>query len=173
MQPRDVLTVKIVKQIKVSTLTPYTWLWVRIAWYTFVVILRLACIFVVLIVVVVATVSYRLLMYWKGTTCPWWVVGADPCPNWWEKREPHALGELWGPTRVLTDGRKGNHMPLVSGGGRPVSKLTGDLYRSHESREFVWVYWCDDMLWCYCCDVICMCDCDGTGYGICPRGGMR
>ncbi|KAJ9544994.1 hypothetical protein OSB04_024701 [Centaurea solstitialis] len=28
-------------------------------------------------------------------------------------REPHALGELWGPTRVLTDGRKGIHMPLV------------------------------------------------------------
>ncbi|KAJ9561873.1 hypothetical protein OSB04_007033 [Centaurea solstitialis] len=33
----------------------------------------------------------------------------------WEfvDREPHALGELWGPTRVLTDGRKGIHMPLV------------------------------------------------------------
>ncbi|KAJ9565361.1 hypothetical protein OSB04_001327 [Centaurea solstitialis] len=28
-------------------------------------------------------------------------------------REPHALDELWGPTRVLTDGRKGDHMPLV------------------------------------------------------------
>ncbi|KAJ9545251.1 hypothetical protein OSB04_024958 [Centaurea solstitialis] len=27
-------------------------------------------------------------------------------------REPHALDELWGPTRVATDGRKGVHMPL-------------------------------------------------------------
>ncbi|KAJ9542223.1 hypothetical protein OSB04_028729 [Centaurea solstitialis] len=27
-------------------------------------------------------------------------------------REPHALGELWGPTRVLTNGGKGIHMPL-------------------------------------------------------------
>ncbi|KAJ9556462.1 hypothetical protein OSB04_011076 [Centaurea solstitialis] len=29
------------------------------------------------------------------------------------EREPHALGELWGPTRVENDGSKGNHMPLV------------------------------------------------------------
>ncbi|KAJ9541748.1 hypothetical protein OSB04_028254 [Centaurea solstitialis] len=35
------------------------------------------------------------------------------CAHGYWKREPHALGELWGPTRVQTDGRKGIHMPLV------------------------------------------------------------
>ena len=46
----------IVKLIKVSTLTPYTWLYVRIACDTYV-DMRLACLCSVLIVVVVATVS--------------------------------------------------------------------------------------------------------------------
>ncbi|KAJ9546339.1 hypothetical protein OSB04_018882 [Centaurea solstitialis] len=43
-------------------------------------------------------------------------------------REPYAFDELWGPTRVLTDGRKGIHMPLGSCGGRTVSKLTRARY---------------------------------------------
>ncbi|KAJ9538034.1 hypothetical protein OSB04_030767 [Centaurea solstitialis] len=42
--------------------------------------------------------------------------------------EPHALGELWRRTRVLSWRDKGNHMPLMSCGGRSVSKASGNYY---------------------------------------------
>ncbi|KAJ9552609.1 hypothetical protein OSB04_016654 [Centaurea solstitialis] len=41
-------------------------------------------------------------------------------------REPHALGELWGPTRVLTDGRKGINMPLDLDQARIKARLQRD-----------------------------------------------
>ncbi|KAJ9544114.1 hypothetical protein OSB04_023821, partial [Centaurea solstitialis] len=59
----------------------------------------------------------------------------ERCESVW-LREPHALGELWGPTHVLIDGRKGNHMPLVGqcvlGSTEVVQQTTEHIQRIRE-----------------------------------------